>query len=408
MTAPNSGGETPRGRQDGIRWPTALLTLFLLQAAAAAPETPGADASANRPLALTLEELRTLSQVFGIVRGNYVDEIEDQTLLRGALEGLVAGLDPYTEILDPGEYQAYGAQVQGRRGGIGAQLTARQGRLYVTRLFEGGPATVAGVREGDLLLAVDERPVRGRPLARSIEDLEGAPGSTVVLELSQPGGESRTVTVERQLVSVPSVHAHMTEPGIAYLEVTHFHERTDQDFLQALERLEAEAGAGELRGVVVDLRGNFGGMIGSAIRIADGFLDGGLVLTTRGRTTHSRLRYEAQPGQWLPGVPLAVIIDRASASASEILAGALQDHGRAVLVGETSFGKGSVQSVVELRDGSALKLTTARYYTPSGRMIEGSGIRPDRAVDADEEPGEDAADPALEIAIASLGIAPAG
>jgi carboxyl-terminal processing protease len=335
-----------------------------------------------------------------------VDEIEDRTLWRRALEGLVADLDPYTEILDPDEYQAYGKQVRGRRGGIGAQLTTHQGRLHVTRVFEGGPAARAGVRVGDLLLAVDERPVRGRPLGESLEAIEGQPGSTVLLELRQPGEKSRSVTIERQLVSVPSVNAQMAEPGIAHLEITHFHERTDQDFRQALEGLEAEAGG--LRGVVVDLRGNFGGLIGPAIRIADGFLDGGLVLTTGGRTTHSRLRYEAQPGQWLSGLPLAVIIDRASASASEILAGALQDHERAVLVGETSFGKGSVQSVVELHDGSALKLTTARYYTPSGRMIEGSGIRPDRVVEAVADPGDDPADLALETAIDSLGLRPTG
>lgn len=346
---------------------------------------------------LLLDDLRTFTDVFNLVRNNYVDEVGDHELLDSALRGMVKALDPHSEFLEPIQAQDQDEQAQGRFGGIGVAVDVRDGQIYISAVSPDGPADRAGAKAGDQIIAVDGRPVRGRPIQASLDDLRGVPGTQVALTLVD-----RTLTVTRAYIPVPSVYPELLDSAIAYFQITHFHVNSGQEFRQALERM-TQNSPQALEGIVIDLRGNGGGVVGAAVVIADGFLDDGLVVFTQGRKPRPQIEYFAQPGQWAADVPVAVLIDRRTASASEILAGALQDHGRAVLIGEASYGKGTVQTVLALRNGSALKLTTSRYYTPEGRSIDQSGISPDVlaavATGADDDPP---LDKALELLTAKI------
>lgn len=355
---------------------TALLVLSTAAPAATSDEGPEPGAP---PRDLTLDELRTFADVFNIVRNNYVDEVPAPELLDSALRAMVAGLDPHSAFLGPEAFQDQDNSTRGRYGGIGVELRTRKGRLVVDQVIEGGPAWLEGVKAGDRILAVDGKPVKGRPLRESMNDLLGPPDTTVTVQLRRDRLPARDVELVRQFVPVPSVRGGLLEDDIAFLQVNHFHLETATEFERNLERLRTEAG-GALGGIVIDLRDNPGGIIKAAANIADGFLEEGLVVYTRGRYPASYLEYHAEPGEWAPGIPVAVLVNSGSASASEILAGALQDHARATVIGTETYGKGTVQSVLQLRNGSALKLTTARYFTPSGRSFDRSGISPDVAI----------------------------
>jgi len=377
--------------------PAALLAAFLAPALAlvaspcAADQEAAADpAEATR--ALTLDELRTFTDVFNIVRRNYVDEIPGPELLDSALRGMVGALDRHSAFLGLEAFQRQDDNSKGRYGGIGVSLDVRRQRLVVDRVFRDGPAWRAGVKAGDKILAVNGDPVRGRPLPESLEALKGAPGSLVTVRFRTRQLPPRDVELERAYVPVPSVESELLDDDVALLTLSHFHLESAAEFERRLLALAGETRNG-LSGIVLDLRDNPGGVIKAAAEIADGFLDEGLVVYTRGRYPASHLEYHAEPGQWAPGVPLVVLVNGASASAAEILAGALQDHGRATLVGAETYGKGTVQSILELRNGSALKLTTARYFTPAGRSFDRTGIAPDVRLDespAGEGLGDDA------------------
>ena len=374
MTRNNTGrAPGPGGRQSGgVAFFAGLVGSLCLVLSAHAEQ------DAQQPAAqLSLEQLLSFSDALHIVREHYVDEVGDQQLLDAALVGMLTSLDPYSAVLEPAQLEQQSDSNQGRKAGIGMNVTVRDQRLYAHQVVEGGPASLAGIRPGDLVIAIDGKPVRGRPLQEAIDALDGPPDTSMTISVRSGKAPARGLEVVRAYTAVASVQARLLDGRVAYLGLERFHQQSPRELQAGLERLRAEAGDEALRGIVLDLRNNLGGTVTAAMQIADGFLDQGLVVHTQGRSPSSDLAYRAQPGQWAPDLPLVLLINRHSASAAEILAGALHDHGRARLFGETSFGKGSVQSILPLRDGRAVKLTTGRYLTPSGHTIDGQGIEPD-------------------------------
>jgi carboxyl-terminal processing protease len=338
---------------------------------------------------LTLDDLRTFTDVFNQVRRNYVEEVDDRTLLESAIRGMLLELDPHSSYLPGDDYRQLEDNSEGRYVGIGVDVAAEGGQVVVKAVINGSPADEAGINPGDVITSIGGRDIRGRHLPDAIDELMGAPGTEVELVVRNPAGEVRTVTVEREYLHIPVLSFDLLEGSWGYFKLSLFHRDSAVDLEQSLRSIK-EDGI-DLRGVVIDLRNNPGGVLQGAAELADGFLDEGLIVTTRGRNATMQLEFEARPGQWLPGVPVLILVDRGTASASEVFAGALQDHGRAVIVGERTFGKGSVQSVLPLRNGGGIKLTTARYYTPSGRSIQAEGIEPDVVYESGGVAGADAA-----------------
>ena len=337
---------------------------------------------------LTLDDLRTFTDVFNQARRNYVDEVDDRTLLEAAMRGMLTALDPHSEYLPPGRYEDLGDASRGRYSGVGVSLTTWDGRILVDAVINGSPADQAGINPGDTITAIDQVPVKGRYLPEAIDDMDGEPDTEVELSILTPAGEEREVRLVREYISIPSLAFELLDDSWGYFRMTSFHSESANHLREALESVKANEAP--LRGLILDLRNNPGGVLQPAVDIADGFLESGQIVTTRGRTEEMALSFEASPGDWLPGVPVVVLVDRGTASASEVLAGALQVYGRALIVGERTFGKGSVQSVLPLRNGGGIKLTTARYFTPSGRSIQARGIVPDLEVAwAEDQGGQD-------------------
>lgn len=356
-----------------------MLCLATMPCPAAGDENHGGQAQ------LSLDDLRTFTDVFEQLRSHYIDELDDSSLLRAAIHGMVGELDEYSSFIDADEFRALDDAARGRKGGIGAVVMIQQRRLIVQSVLQGSPADQAGIRPGDIITAVDGRPVRGRKLAASIEALQGEPGSKLTLRVLSGSQAEREHQLVRADLPVVSVHGEWLAPGYGVLRITHFHQTTDTEAREQLGRLE-RSGEGPLRGLVLDLRQNLGGVLQSAVAIADGFLDRGLIVNTRSRYPATRLEFQAQEGQWTTDIPLVVLVDGATASSSEVLAAALQDHERAAIVGTHTFGKGSIQSVLRLRNGSALRLTTAHYFTPSGRSLQNAGIEPDIVAAEQDDP----------------------
>jgi len=343
---------------------------------------------------LTLDHLRTFTDVFNQVRQNFVEEIDDVTLLNAAIRGMIMELDKHSVFLGADAFRIVNDTSHGRYGGIGVEVDIENQRIVIIRVSEDGPASRAGVRAGDIITAVNDQPVRGRRLYEAIDELRGEPGSEVSLRIQYGEEPVRTVELSREYIPVPSVDSNLLEGQIGYFRITHFHENSHEDLAKAIDELRMQVHT-PLRGVILDLRNNMGGVIQPAVAIADGFLEEGLIVYTRSRYQGTQLEFSAKPGEWLPGVPLALLVNRTTASASEVLAGALQDHGRATVFGEQTYGKGTIQSMLALRDGSALRLTTARYFTPSGKSIQDKGIEPDIVVE-DSETQDEALAQALE------------
>ena len=354
----------------------AALAMLLISSARAqeedgpaAPETPRGSAQ------LTLDDLRTFTDVFNLVRRNYVEEVDDHTLLDSAIRGMLMELDPHSDYIPDSDYQNFEDNSRGRYSGIGIDVHVKEDRVVVRAVITESPADEAGINPGDAITAIDGRAVEEDFLQEAIDELLGEPGSDVALEIETPDGKKRELTLQREYLQLPVLSFELLERSWGYFRITGFHATSGRDLEQSLTSI-ANDGL-TLRGLVLDLRDNPGGVLQGAIEMADGFLDEGLILTTRGRNASMQMEFRAEPGQWLPGVAVLILVDRGSASASEVLAGALQDHRRAIIVGERTFGKGSVQSVLPLRNGGGIKLTTARYYTPSGRSIQAEGIEPD-------------------------------
>lgn len=354
---------------------TALAALVLLPVAARAAEDAEPAEPPRGSAQLTLDDLRSFTDVFNQVRRNYVEEVDDRTLLESAMRGMLLELDPHSAYLPDDDYRHLEDNSEGRYVGIGIDVAAENDLIVVKAVINGSPADEAGINPGDIITSIDGRAVRGRYLPDAIDELMGDAGTEVELVVRNPAGEVAQVRVLRKYLQIPVLSFDLLDGDWGYFKLSLFHKDSGVDLEQSLRSIRDDGI--DLRGLVIDLRGNPGGVLQGAIEMADGFLDEGLIVTTRGRNATMQMEFEAQAGQWLPGVPVLILVDRGTASASEVFAGALQDHGRAVIVGERSFGKGSVQSVLPLRNGGGIKLTTARYYTPSGRSIQAEGIEPD-------------------------------
>jgi len=329
---------------------------------------------------LALDDLRSFTDVFNQVRNNFVEEVDDHTLMNAAIRGMLSDLDPHSSYMEADEFRQLDNSSRGRYSGIGVEVIIRDGRIVVVSVTAAGPAYRAGVVDGDIITAIDGRDLRGSHLPAAIENLRGKTGTEVAVTFEHEDGEVTTFTLVRDYVDIASVFSRPVDGDYGYFRISHFTHKSADELQQQIASMQ-DHHAGPLLGIVVDLRGNPGGVLKPAVTMADGFLDHGKIVYTSGRAAN-QLEYSAKAGQWLAGVAMVVLVDRATASASEVLAGALQDHGRALIVGERTFGKGSVQSVLNLRNGAGLRLTTSRYYTPSGRSIQAEGIRPDIEITA--------------------------
>lgn len=324
---------------------------------------------------IPVTELRVFAEVMERIRSAYIDEVSDQELLESAIRGMLYELDPHSAYLTPDQFDDLQISTSGEFGGLGIEVSMENGFVKVVTPLDDTPASRAGLASGDLILKIDNTFVKGKTLSEAVTLLRGSIGSSVELSvLSEGDDKPRKVKLVRDRIQLQSVRSEILEPGYGYLRVTQFQNNTGHDAQQHLARLQEQ---GPLNGLVLDLRNNPGGVLNAAVQLADLFLDDGLVVYTQGREAGSRTNFNATPGDILNGTPVIVLVNAGSASASEIVAGALQDQERAILVGQRTFGKGSVQTILPLHGERGLKLTTARYYTPSGRSIQAEGIRPD-------------------------------
>ena len=326
---------------------------------------------------LPLDDLRKFTEVFSRIKDAYVEEVSDRQLLESAIKGMLSDLDPHSTYLAPKDYEQLEESTSGEFGGLGIEVGMENGFVKVIAPIDDTPAQKAGVQAGDLIIKLDEKPVKGMSLEEAVKLMRGKPGTTLVLTIMREGENAPIeIPVERDIIKVTSVKSRMLENGYGYVRITQFQADTGSQFLDALGSLEDDYG-NDLDGLVIDLRNNPGGVLQAAVETADALLDNGLIVYTEGRIQSSRLRFSAKSGDVMADTPIVVLINGGSASASEILAGALQDHERAVIMGTQSFGKGSVQTVIPLDETHAIKMTTARYYTPDGRSIQATGIKPD-------------------------------
>ena len=329
---------------------------------------------------LPLDELRTFADVFNHIRLSYVEEIDDKTLLENAIRGMLSGLDPHSSYLDAKSFDDLQVSTTGEFGGLGLEVGMENGYVKVISPIDGPPAEKAGIESGDLIIRLDGKPVKGMSLNEAVKVMRGKKGSDIELTVVREGiRQAFDVTVTRDIIKVVSVRSKTLEAGFGYIRVAQFQSKTGSEFRKAIKSLQKDNE--ELKGLVVDLRNNPGGILQASVDVADSLLDNGLIVYTEGRLNDSHSKYSATPNDLTDGTPVVVLINGGSASASEIVAGALQDHHRAVIMGTDSFGKGSVQTVVPLSEKHAIKLTTARYYTPSGRSIQAQGIVPDITVE---------------------------
>ena len=328
---------------------------------------------------LPLDELRTFAEVFNQIRMGYVEDIDDSTLLEYAIQGMLTGLDPHSVYLTKDAFQNLQDNTSGEFTGLGLEVGMEDGYVTIISPIDGSPAAEAGLRSGDVILKLGNVPVKGMSLSEAIDIMRGPKGSKIELSIGRPGeSQPFQVTLVRNTIKVASVRQRVLEPGYGYIRVAQFQSSTGADVRKSLDKLLAE---GPLKGLILDLRNNPGGLLRASVDVAGLFLDGGNVVYTEGRVENADGRFDADPLDAIPGVPLVVLINEGSASASEIVAGALQDHGRAVIMGTQSFGKGSVQTILPLSDSRAIKLTTALYFTPNGRSIQAEGIVPDILVE---------------------------
>jgi carboxyl-terminal processing protease len=324
-----------------------------------------------------LDELRTFTDVYARIKTDYVVEVGDKKLLEYAIRGMLAGLDPHSAYLDADEFRELEIGTTGEFGGLGIEVGMEDGFVKVISPIDDTPAQRAGVKAGDLIVRLNEKPVKGMSLTDAVNLMRGKKGTDITLTIVREGVDEPVIlSITRDIIRVKSVKDQLLEPGFGYVRITSFQAKTTQSLIDAIEELRKENG-GNLKGLVLDLRNNPGGVLSDAVGVSDAFLNDGLIVYTEGRSEDSELRYSATSGDVLDGTPMVVLINGGSASASEIVAGAMQDQKRAIIMGSKSFGKGSVQTILPLSENAALKLTTARYYTPSGRSIQAQGIKPD-------------------------------
>jgi carboxyl-terminal processing protease len=348
----------------------ATLVLFSLR------QDVGAAASNSTE---TYKELNLFGEVFERVRAEYVDDVSDDSLVESAINGMLTSLDPHSNYLNTKNFNDMKVQTRGEFGGLGIEVSMENGLVKVVSPIDDTPAARAGLKPGDLITHLDGDPVQGMTLPEAVERMRGPVSSEIKLTIRREGKEPFDVKLIRATIRIQSVRSHLEGDNIGYIRITTFNEQTDVGLNNAMKNLKQQAG-NKLVGVVLDLRNNPGGLLDQAVAVSDAFLEKGEIVSTRGRRSEDAQRYNARPGDIAAGLPVAVLINGGSASASEIVAGALQDHHRAILLGTRSFGKGSVQTIIPLPSHGAMRLTTARYYTPSGRSIQAKGIDPDIVV----------------------------
>lgn len=330
---------------------------------------------------LPLEDLRVFTEVYGKIKTDYVEPVEDDRLLNDAIEGMLGGLDPHSAYLSPESFKDIRIGTEGQFGGLGIEVTMENGFIKVVAPIDDTPAYNAGLKAGDLIIRLDDKQVKGMTLNEAVRLMRGDPGSSIKLTVVREGNaKPLEFTIERAIIKITSVKSRMLEDGYAYVRITQFQGGTGEALKKTLSNLKEE-GNGPLDGLVLDLRNNPGGTLNGAVAVSDTFLTNGVVVYTKGRAEDSKLRFTATPTDYLDGAPIVVLVNGGSASASEIVAGALQDHKRAIIMGTKTFGKGSVQTILPMNNGAALKITTARYYTPNDRSIQATGIEPDVVVE---------------------------
>ncbi len=341
------------------------------------PEARAQDADTNAANPDTYRWLTLFGDVFERVRAEYVQPVPDKKLIESALDGMLAGLDPHSAYMDAEQFRDMQVQTQGKFGGLGIEVTEDQGLIRVISPIDDTPASRAGIQAGDIITALDGKTVEGLPLSQAVDEMRGDPGSKITLTIKRQNIDTPIkVTLERQIIHLQVVKDRLEPNDIGYIRLSQFTENADSGIRDALASLKKQGG-GKLRALVLDLRNNPGGLLDQAVAVAGDFVDHGEIVSTRGRHASDSQRWDAKGDDLVPNVPMVVLINNGSASSSEIVSGALQDHHRAVLMGERSFGKGSVQTVIPLPGGGAMRLTTARYYTPSGHSIQDLGIAPD-------------------------------
>jgi carboxyl-terminal processing protease len=344
----------------------------------------GTSASKGVDRSATYEQLKLFTDVLSIIQNQYVDETEPREVIYGAVRGMLRSLDPHSSFMDPESYREMQVETSGSFGGLGIEITVRDDTLTVVAPIDGTPAWRAGIQPGDRIVKIEGLVTKDLSLADAVKKMRGPKGTKVMITVVREGTkEPFDVQLTREVIQVQSIKSQELEPGIAYVRIRQFQERTAADMIAAVEKSDK---GGQLTGIILDLRYNPGGLLSSAVEVSEEFLgDGKLVVYTEGRVRNQNMRFTAHAKHSITEVPLVVLVNGGSASASEIVAGAIQDHGRGVIIGTQTFGKGSVQTIIPLSDGSGLRLTTARYYTPKGRSIHGKGITPDIVIEAPKE-----------------------
>jgi carboxyl-terminal processing protease len=340
----------------------------------------GTSASKGVDRAATYEQLKLFTDVLAIVQNQYVDETEPREVIYGAVRGMLRALDPHSSFMDPESYREMQVETSGSFGGLGIEITIRDDQLTVVAPIEGTPAWRAGVQPGDRIVKIEGLATKDMSLPDAVKRMRGPKGTKVTITVAREGAkEPFDVSLVREVIQVQSIKAQELEPGIGYIRIRQFQERTAPDLVASVEKFEK---TGRLGGLIIDVRSNPGGLLSAAVEVSEEFLgDGKLIVYTEGRVRNQNMRFTAHAKRAITEVPLVVLVNQGSASASEIVAGAIQDHGRGVVIGQQTFGKGSVQTIIPLADGSGLRLTTARYFTPKGRSIHGKGITPDIVID---------------------------
>ncbi|HSK38550.1 MAG TPA: S41 family peptidase [Arenibaculum sp.] len=360
----------------------ALLSVALLAPVPAAAQTTAVFATKAATKTSVTDDRQSLAKIASVlarIRSGYVEQVSEHQLVEAAIAGMLNTLDPHSKYLDAERFEEMRSKTNGRFGGLGVRVRVEDGVVRVVSIMEGTPASRAGIRIGDVLTSLDGEPLQGLGMAEIIRRMRGEPGSSVVVQvLRDEGGQPFETAMTREVILSTPVRARAVDT-VGYIRITNFDRRTGPGLEDAVKTLRHEIGGG-IAGFVLDLRDNPGGLVTQAVAVVDAFLDEGNIVSTRGRGGVEIRRYDARRGDLANGLPLVVLVNGGSASASEIVAGALQDHRRALLLGEQTYGKGSVQSVIPLGQGSGMKMTTARYYTPSGRSIQAVGITPDIAV----------------------------
>ncbi len=362
------------GKPVGKVFLTAAVLVVLTLSLGGTSVSKGVDRSA------TYEQLKLFTDVLSIIQNQYVDETEPREVIYGAVRGMLRSLDPHSSFMDPESYREMQVETSGSFGGLGIEITVRDDVLTVVAPIDGTPAWRAGIQPGDRIVKIEGLATKDMSLADAVKKMRGPKGTKVTITVMRDGTrEPFDVGLVREVIQVQSIKALELEPGIGYIRIRQFQERTAPDLVAAVEKFDK---GGKLAGLIVDVRYNPGGLLSAAVEVSEEFLgDGKLIVYTEGRVRNQNMRFTAHAKRAITDVPLVVLVNQGSASASEIVAGAIQDHGRGVVIGQQTFGKGSVQTIIPLADGSGLRLTTARYFTPKGRSIHGKGITPDIVID---------------------------